>query len=72
MFSISSASSKIKVSISCNFKALRLIKSSKRPGVPTTMWAPDLRALICFSILEPPYTERTFTPLLRPKRKSSS
>ena len=58
--------------MSCNLKALRLIKSKRRPGVPTTIWAPDLRALICFSMLDPPYTERTLTPLLRPKRKSSS
>ncbi len=43
---------RMRVSISCNFKALRLIKSKRRPGVPTTIWAPDLRALICFSMLE--------------------
>ena len=72
MLSISSASSKIKVSILLSLRALRLIRSRRRPGVPTTMWAPERRALICFSMLEPPYTERTLTPLSRPKRKSSS
>ena len=54
MLSISSASSKIKVSMLFSLRALRLIRSRRRPGVPTTMWAPERRALICFSMLEPP------------------
>ena len=54
MLSISSASSRIRVSTPSKRKALRLIKSNRRPGVPTTMWAPDRRAFICLSILEPP------------------
>ena len=54
MLSISSASSKIKVSILLSLRALRLIRSRRRPGVPTTIWAPERRALICFSMLEPP------------------
>ena len=72
MFNISSASSRINVSMSPSCKARRLIKSTIRPGVPTTTCAPDLSALICLSMLAPPKTERTLMPLSRPKRKSSS
>ena len=72
MLSISSASSRIKVSSWSSLIALRLIKSTKRPGVPTTICAPALSPLICFSILEPPNTVRTLSPFDLPKRKSSS
>ena len=54
MLSISSASSRIRVSMWLSLSALRLIKSSNRPGVPTTTCAPERNALICFSILDPP------------------
>ena len=72
MFNISSASSKTKVLTFDKLIVPRLMWSIKRPGVPTTMWAPWLKPLIWRRISAPPKTACTLTRLSRPNLNSSS
>ena len=60
MFNISSASSRMTFFTLLKSTVLRFIKSIKRPGVATTTCTPLFSVLIWLSILEPPYTGRTF------------
>ena len=60
MFSISSASSMMTFFTRLRSTVLRFIRSRRRPGVATTTCTPRFSVLIWLSMLEPPYTGRTF------------
>ena len=64
MSSISSASSNTTIFTSSNLTVFLLIWSMTRPGVPTIIWTPFFKDLICLTISCPPYTGSTLMSLI--------